>query len=292
MYSRISPVNSTDQEGGNIELNKEFNNKNEITVKKSFVHQNATDDHSKSKFEQFRLDLKNFLLTSILGHLYEIFMLVISLLSTLQYIYETYLTTSYQDQSITAVFVEAELAVACLFLFDWSLNVFIADNKIKHIRSFFSMVDLMTVLPIFVLYINTCVSIIEILTIFDGFMYFLCGLKTTRILRSLRLRKWFLFIEDEVQKFLSILTLTIVVMILFNAALMQYLEKEDQPYSFHTWTYYMLVTVTTVGYGDIFPVTTLGRFAAMGMISFAIITVPKMTNELIEKMNAQSIYQR
>jgi hypothetical protein len=47
-----------------------------------------------------------------------------------------------------------------------------------------------------------------------------------------------------------------------------------------------------VGYGDISPKTEWGRFAAMAMISFAIITVPQMTNELIEKMGLMSVYAR
>jgi hypothetical protein len=50
----------------------------------------------------------------------------------------------------------------------------------------------------------------------DAALYFLCGLQTTRILRALRLRKWFLFIEDEVEKFLSIMSLNIIVMVLFS----------------------------------------------------------------------------
>ena len=54
----------------------------------------------------------------------------------------------------------------------------------------------------------------------------------------------------------------------------------------------MIVTCTTVGYGDITPKTEWGRFAAMAMISFAIITVPQMTNELMEKMGMQSVYAR
>jgi hypothetical protein len=56
--------------------------------------------------------------------------------------------------------------------------------------------------------------------------------------------------------------------------------------------YYMTVTSATVGYGDISPKSDLGRVAAMCMISFAIITVPQMTNELIEKMGLQSVYAR
>lgn len=54
----------------------------------------------------------------------------------------------------------------------------------------------------------------------------------------------------------------------------------------------MWVTMATVGYGDVAARTILGRFAIMGMICFSIVTIPKMTNELIEKMNLQSIYAR
>lgn len=56
--------------------------------------------------------------------------------------------------------------------------------------------------------------------------------------------------------------------------------------------YYMLVTIATVGYGDITPDTAMGRFAAMGMIVVAIIIVPQMTNELMEILSRQSVYAR
>lgn len=54
----------------------------------------------------------------------------------------------------------------------------------------------------------------------------------------------------------------------------------------------MWITASTVGYGDVTPFSDLGRFADMGMICFAIIKIPQMTNDLIEKMNLQSIYAR
>ncbi len=62
-------------------------------------------------------------------------------------------------------------------------------------------------------------------------------------------------------------------MCVVDAALIQYLEAEGQPLLFHTWTYFIWVTITTVGYGDITPKTMLGRFALMGIIGFAVVQV-------------------
>jgi hypothetical protein len=56
--------------------------------------------------------------------------------------------------------------------------------------------------------------------------------------------------------------------------------------------YYMTVSISSVGYGDITPSTDLGRLAAMCFVVFAVVSVPQMTNELIEKMAGQSIYAR
>lgn len=132
----------------------------------------------------------------------------------------------------------------------------------------------------------------NIFTAEDKMVYILCGVTTTRILRSLRLRRKLLRIEDEVSRCIADIALNILVCMLFFCALMQFLETQDQPYEFHTWLYYILVTMATVGYGDIAPKSTLGRIAAMGMIAFAFISGPQMSSELIEKINQQSIYAR
>jgi hypothetical protein len=118
--------------------------------------------------------------------------------------------------------------------------------------SFFSVVDLMTSIPIFATYNTTCPNIHESKSIITVIYYILCGLSTTRILRALRFRREFNLMEDEVQRFLATMGLCIAVMILFSelllsavrsatlcllssfsdAALMQYLEPL-QNHQFH-----------------------------------------------------------
>lgn len=244
--------------------------------------------------ENYRLTVKKFLSAHWIGQTYNYTLLILSVLSSLQYIYQLYLDPSKPHDLVQiAIFPLAEEVLACLFMFDWCLSFFIADHKINHIMSFFSMVDLLTVIPIWITRNTPQVYYSQIVSFTDFLVFLVYGLTTTRILRALRLRqKLIQAIEDDVQRCLGEMTLAITIMILFNSALMQYLEQEEQDYPFHTWTYYMLVTVATVGYGDISPKTDLGRGAAMAMIAFAIVTIPKMSNELIAAMSRQSIYAR
>jgi hypothetical protein len=71
----------------------------------------------------------------------------------------------------------------------------------------------------------------------------------------LKLGVYIHYVEDEVQKFLYDMILTIIIMIIFDAALIQYLEShtESNNLDFNTWMYFMVITITTVGYGDITP---------------------------------------
>jgi hypothetical protein len=73
---------------------------------------------------------------------------------------------------------------------------------------------------------------------------------------------------------------------------MQYLEAHTQSLPFHTWMYYTVVTICTVGYGDISPQSGIGKLFCMMVILFAIVYLPQQTNELIDKMTIFSVYAR
>lgn len=179
-----------------------------------------TDDSEKqSLIETIRLKVKKYMAASYVGKTYENILLLLSVLSCFQYIYQTYLTGDgpFQERLVEA-FSIVELFLASLFAFDWALSLFVADHKGEHFRSFFSMVDIFTVLPIYITYqiYPEPVEYNDISTVSDAFNYFLYGAYTLRILRALRVYRKLNFLEDEVQRFLGQMAVSIITMILFG----------------------------------------------------------------------------
>jgi hypothetical protein len=54
----------------------------------------------------------------------------------------------------------------------------------------------------------------------------------------------------------------------------------------------VIVTLSTVGYGDIVPTSVVGHILSICLFVFAIILIPKQTGELINLMDMQKVYQR
>jgi len=154
------------------------------------------------------------------------------------------------------------------------------------------MVDLLTVIPIWVTRTREPIAYPDVHTADEIFTYILFGLSTTRVLRALRLHRRFSQNVDEVKRTLTTMALIIVVMLMFNAAVMQYLDDHLQPLPYHTWLYFAWIETATVGYGDINPLSEPSRIAVMFFIGLSLVIVPKLSNELMDKMSHYSIYQR
>lgn len=262
--------------------------------------------HKKHFFEDARLRLKKGFTSSLPGKVYQYAQIVISVLSCLEFIMQTYIERMNPNELHYAQSIE--IAFAIVFIADWCLNFILADHAVNFFfrcspysalfrlsspcPSFFSVVDVMTVVSVLSTLGRTQPTSSEVVDGRSCVLYVLFGMKTVRILRAIRFGGMLNGIKDAVERHIAEVSLDISIMILFFTALMQYLERTSQPYEYHTWIYYIWVTIATVGYGDITPQTTVGRFAAMGMIAFALISIPRMTNELIEKMKLQSVYAR
>lgn len=183
------------------------------------------------------------------GKIYQHLIVVLSFLSCLEIILRTYLTEGKNDFLIQITFIW-EMLVSALFTFDWALLLYTSDYRMTHFFTFFSMVDLITVIPIWFVYFfaREPVEYEDIDTLRDGLVYFLYGAINLVVLRILRLHRYFHLIEDDVQRLIAKLSLSTIALILFDALALQYFEtRHGDRLPFHDWLYFMTTSVATIG---------------------------------------------
>ena len=176
------------------------------------------------------------------------------------------------------IFQWIDYITVCIFILDYFLRLITADYKLeKSAASFF-------IYPLTPMAIIDLVSILPSITILNsGFRL----LKLFRLLRTLKVLRTFKFLRysksfdiiakvfKKQKKVLSAVATMAVAYILVSALVIYNVEPE----SFETFfdaIYWATVSLTTVGYGDIYPVTTIGRIVTMvsSVFGIAIIALP------------------
>lgn len=172
-------------------------------------------------------------------------------------------------------FVVCEYLFTGFFTFEYLTRIYCSPRPRKYIFSFFGVVDLLATLPLYLafflpgaryLLIIRAFRIIRVFRIFKLFNFWLEG---QRLLTSLR----------ESSKKIAVFFLFVVILVISIGTLM-YMIEGGQPNTQFTdipnSIYWACVTMTTVGYGDITPVTALGKFlsACVMLTGYTIIAVP------------------
>jgi voltage-gated potassium channel len=170
-----------------------------------------------------------------------------------------------------AVLNTIEIVTVAVFSVEYIVRIVVADSKLRYIFSFFGLIDLAAILPF---YIATGLD--------------LRGLRAFRLLRLIRILKLLRY-SLAIRRFHRALIIIKEELILFGfiALLMLYLsavgiyyfERDAQPEHFasvfHS-LWWALTTLTTVGYGDTFPVTIGGRVFTFFVLAvgLGIVAVP------------------
>ena len=168
-----------------------------------------------------------------------------------------------------------------LFTVEYILRLVCVGRPIRYAVSFFGIVDLLAILPTYmslVLFSSRHLSVVRILRVLRIFRVLKLGHHT----KEATLLKEALYASRRKILVFIFVVLSLVVII---GSLMYVIEGEENGFtSVPRGVYWAIVTLTTVGYGDISPNTAAGRFlAAMVMIlGYSIIAVPTgiMTVEL------------
>ena len=115
---------------GSLLLWKEDND--DAKYKDVLEKQISEDMSSFLSMEETRVRVKKFMMTSTLGRVYNDALLIISIASSLEFIYLTYLDPiDDKSKSLMLNLNFGEKALAILFMFDWCLNFYMADHKLK-----------------------------------------------------------------------------------------------------------------------------------------------------------------
>ncbi len=160
-----------------------------------------------------------------------------------------------------------------LFTVEYILRLYCVLKPIKYATSFFGVVDLLAVLPTY------------LALFFVGSQYFLV-LRVLRLLRVFRVLKLVQFIgESQIllnalvagRRKITVFTFFIITIVLILGSLMYVIEGAEYGYtSIPRGMYWAIVTLTTVGYGDISPHTAYGQFIAtiVMLLGYSIIAIP------------------
>ncbi|MFV0520055.1 MAG: ion transporter [Lachnospirales bacterium] len=202
------------------------------------------------------------------------------------------------SQFLESLFSSLEILVVVTFTTEYILRLFVSDMRFRGIsrtkaflRTFFmplALLELIALLPFYVDYFELGFSI--------------AGAKSFRFLLMLKVGKYFSsfnLIGDVIKKKKNILLAVMAIMlivILSASVFMYYIENPAQPENFPnilTTLWWGVVTLTTVGYGDVYPITIFGRILA-GVVSIAgigIVALPTgiISSGFLEELDLQSL---
>ncbi|EPJ7086389.1 ion transporter [Citrobacter amalonaticus] len=206
----------------------------------------------------------------------EIFCALFALLSVLVIFIESGIGTQYHlTYDEWHIFVWLEVIITLVFTLEYFLRLVSWPNPAKYVFSFWGLIDLATILPLYVMWLWPEISL--------DYVFAWRAMRAIRILRILKLLRfmpslgvfWRAILSARHQLILFYSFIGIL-MIIFGT-LMYLIEGPE--YGFTTLNasvYWAIVTVTTVGYGDITPHTPLGRIVAsvLILIGYSVIAIP------------------
>ncbi|MCX7550736.1 ion transporter [Xanthomarina sp. F2636L] len=199
---------------------------------------------------------------------FAIFIQVLILISIVTFTIETT-----PDLEPNTRFILSVIEIFCVVVFtvEYLLRIYVTNKKLRFIFSFYGIIDLLAILPFY--------------------LSFGVDLRSLRALRFLRLFRVFKLVrynralnhftkaitsaKEEILLFLFIT----LILIYFAAVGIYYFENEAQPEHFSSILdslWWSIVTLTTVGYGDVYPITAGGKIFTFFilLIGLGIVAIP------------------
>ena len=215
------------------------------------------------------------------SQIYDIFMIISIVLSIVP--------LAFKESNVC--FLAIDKITVCIFIIDYLLRIITADKKLNEgIVSFvkypftpMAIIDLISILPS-VMYINSSLKLLRLFRLFRAFRVF-------RVFKAFRYSKNIRIIINVFKKQRDALTIVGVLAIgyIFTTALVIFNVEPETFDSFFDALYWATVSLTTMGYGDIYAVTNIGQLITMisAVFGIAIVALPAgiITAGYMEEIN-------
>ncbi|MCW3806446.1 ion transporter [Plebeiibacterium marinum] len=213
------------------------------------------------------------------GKIFDIVLIILILFSVTIVMLESLPGRPKQFYNVLSVL---EWGVTYAFLLEYIVRLWVVRQPLRYAISFFGIIDLLAIIPSF-------------LGLFLVGTHMLVVLRSLRLLRVFRVLKLTRYINEASNLWkalvasrnkIGVFLFTVLILVIILGTLMYIIESgSDSGFtSIPISIYWAVVTLTTVGYGDIAPVTALGQFLAglVMIMGYSIIAVPTgiVTSEL------------
>jgi len=187
-----------------------------------------------------------------------------------------------------------EWVFTALFTAEYLARLWVVRNRWRYATSFYGIIDLVAILPSY-------------LELFLAGSHYLMTIRILRLLRMFRILKMTDYVGESnlllralraSSNKIMVFLISVVAIVSVEGTMMYVIENESNPGfgNIPQSIYWAIVTITTVGFGDVTPVTIAGKMMAciIMLTGFAIIAVPTgvVTTEMSREMNASRFLKR
>jgi len=226
----------------------------------------------KSKYELFRQ--KTYIIiygtNTFAGRLFDLILLGLILLSVILVMLETIqgFDVKYHDE-----LVFLEWIITIFFSIEYILRILTIKKPTKYIFSFYGIIDLIATLPMYLSFFITGTSVLTVVRALRLLRLFKILNHPQFSSQSVHLRESIMASRGRILVFMYFVLISCILI----GSIMYVVEGPESGFtSIPTAIYWCIVTLTTVGYGDISPITPLGQFIAsfVMIMGYGIIAVP------------------
>jgi len=172
---------------------------------------------------------------------------------------------------LIAVLSYFEISIIIIFSIEYLMRIYVAKNPFRYIFSFYGLIDLLAILPF---YLRPTIDL-RAVRIFRFFRIF----RALKLIRYNRALKRFGIAARIVREEIIIFIFATAILVFISAIGIYHFENKAQPEVFSSVfhsIWWAIVTITTVGYGDAYPITVGGKVFTFFVliIGIGVVTVP------------------